>query len=34
MRSNNTLQAVLGYWTPAEVFWMEEQALHFECEST
>ena len=34
MRSNNTPRAVLGYRTPAEVFWREQQVLRFECEST
>ena len=34
LRSNNTPRAVLGYRTPVEVFWSEQQALRFECGST
>ena len=34
LRSNNTPRAVLGYRTPVEVFWNEQQALRFECGST
>ena len=31
LRCNNTPRAVLGYRTPAEVFWNEQQVLRFEC---
>ena len=34
LRSNNTPRAVLGYRTPVEVFWSEQQVLRFECGST
>ena len=34
LRSNNTPRAVLGYRTPVEVFWNEQQVLRFECGST
>ncbi len=34
LRCNNTPRAVLGYRMPVEVFWSEQQALRFKCEST
>ena len=34
LRYNNTPRGVLGYRTPAEVFWSQPELLHFKCEST